>query len=241
MAEWAPKALPTVGSRLGETVWHYDRDYSTGNDQARVKQRQQDPFARSQRVIRPRSRPSGGGLFNASNKQVSLAQQHQGPTGRPMGMPPRGAGAMDPLPDPFARVQSATRSRKSSGSAAPSPRGLQGVLPPNSFSNARAPRNQLRRGLRPISTPLKRRPATENSATDAAAAGTAQQPKSSRSPAKTASKRRPLLIGAYTNTPGGLAKPKLGTVGGVPTKRISSSGLAKLTSSPFGTINNASK
>merc|ERR1712166_827769 len=103
------------------------------------------------------------------------------------------------------------------------------VLPPNGFINTRAPGvqgNQQRQGLRPI----------KNSATDAAAAQ-----KSSRLSGKDATKRTPLLIGAYTNKPGQLAKPKLGAVGGIPTERMSSSGLAKLISSPFGTAPGVNK
>lgn len=54
-------------------------------------------------------------------------------------------------------------------------------------------------------------------------------------------KRKSLKIDAYANTPDGLAKPKLGAVRGIPTKTVSSSGLAKLASSPFGTTSGVGK
>lgn len=107
--------------------------------------------------------------------------------------------------------------------AAPSQRGFAGVPGAQGAST-----NQRRLELRPIAMPHKLPPPIQKSATAAATQ------ESNHSPEKTAAQQKPLQIGAYTQKPGGLAKPKLGAVGGIPTKRISSSGLAKLASSPFG-------
>lgn len=213
--------------------------YTQPGDSIRRPGTSPDPFARSQRVIRPQS--TSGKSSKMVNKKAALAQrQHgpqfllgvsaRGPTGRPMGMPPRGAGGSGRPP---MRRKSPTQGGATGALHDPFAR----VLPPNGFTKTRAPRvqgNQQRRVLRPISSLLKK--SIKNSATDAAAAQ-----KSSRLSGKAATKRTPLLIGAYTNKSGQLAKPKLGAVGGIPTERMSSSGLAKLISSPFGTAPGVNK
>lgn len=146
--------------------------------------------------------PQGSGSsLSRVNKHFSLPRQQYGlqsgasagPTGRPMGMPPRSTGGQG----------------KRTGLANKS----LGSLTSDPFARLQLPIQSQRQSSSPT----------------AAAARWGRL------------KQKSLKIDAYANKPDGLAKPKLGAVGGIPTRRVSSSGLAKLASSPFGTTPGVSK
>ena len=120
-----------------------------------------------------------------------------------------------------------------------------GGMPPPPGGGGAGPESQRRLELRPIKMPAKRPsalPGVRVGAVNGAPGGGAGHVggpgpldvlRNNPTARKPNAAPPPKQLDAY-NRPAGLAKPKLGAAGGVPGRKVSTSGLAKLASSPFG-------